>query len=257
MPPPLAGPRKIGMKLAAGFRRFWTVDEVSRADVQSLLAAARALRRAPAGSAPLAGKHVAVLYRDPSSASAEVLTAAAAALGAKVTHVKTSEALADPRDLQAMARMLGRLYDAVACDANDHSTLIALERDSGVPVFNGVAHAMHPTRLLADVMTMQEAIGDSQQPPMLCVAGQPAESRAAWNQLAALTDLRVCTRPDPPPHDDAVHANGFFHAANGVRPDDGNTALRQPGGTDDAALARQHKANHAALVQALLMQAIG
>lgn len=242
------------MKHAAGFRRFLTLDDLSRADLELLLASARALKRAPAGR-PLTGKHVAVLGEATLGASAAALTAAATALGAKVTHVRTGETLTEGADLQAMARMLGRLYDAVACEVNEPQTLTVLERDSGVPVFGGVAQAAHPLRLLADLMAMQDAVG-SADAPLLCLPGQSSPTRAAWKQLATLAALRLCTRPDPPPHDDAVHAKGFFFFTAGTHCDDGGLALRT-GKADGQTLAAQQMSNHRLLVQSLLLQAIG
>ena len=68
-------------------------------------------------------------------------------------HLGTKEALEDT------ARVLGRMFDAIQFRGFKQSTVDALARWSGVPVYNGLTDDWHPTQALADLMTMEEAFG--------------------------------------------------------------------------------------------------
>ena len=60
--------------------------------------------------------------------------------------------------MEDTAKVLGRFFDGVEYRGYDQSTVEALAKYSGVPVFNGLTDADHPTQILADMMTMEEHI---------------------------------------------------------------------------------------------------
>ncbi len=68
------------------------------------------------------------------------------------------------------ARVLGRMFDAIEFRGYKQSTVETLARYSGVPVYNGLTDAYHPTQVLADIMTLEEAFGDSRG-KTLCFVG--------------------------------------------------------------------------------------
>lgn len=68
-------------------------------------------------------------------------------------HLGTKEALEDS------ARVLGRMFDAIEFRGFRQSTVETLAKWSGVPVYNGLTDDWHPTQVLADLMTMEEAFG--------------------------------------------------------------------------------------------------
>src|SRR5271157_5468447 len=68
-------------------------------------------------------------------------------------HLGTKEALEDT------ARVLGRMFDAIQFRGFKQSTAEALARWAGVPVYNGLTDEWHPTQVLADLMTLEEATG--------------------------------------------------------------------------------------------------
>jgi ornithine carbamoyltransferase len=68
-------------------------------------------------------------------------------------HLGVKEALEDT------ARVLGRMFDAIQFRGFKQSTVETLARFSGVPVYNGLTDDWHPTQVLADLMTLQEAFG--------------------------------------------------------------------------------------------------
>jgi ornithine carbamoyltransferase len=68
-------------------------------------------------------------------------------------HLGTKEALEDT------ARVLGRMFDAIQFRGFTQATVESLAKWSGVPVYNGLTDQWHPTQVLADLMTMEEAFG--------------------------------------------------------------------------------------------------
>ena len=68
-------------------------------------------------------------------------------------HLGTKEALEDT------ARVLGRMFDAIQFRGFKQSTVETLATWSGVPVYNGLTDDWHPTQVLADLLTLEEAFG--------------------------------------------------------------------------------------------------
>ncbi len=173
--------------------RSGSLDDLSQRGVQSLLASARTFKHAGSVGRPLSGRYAAVLSESRHGASAEVFAAAATALGAAVVYIRPSAALvADSRKVRDTARMLGRLYCALACDGVASSTTVQVVRWAGVPVFDAVAEPTHPTRLLGDLLTMCEHAGKSPEQIRLRIGGDPRSSLAvAWRRLAELTGIDI------------------------------------------------------------------
>ncbi len=62
-------------------------------------------------------------------------------------------------DLKDTARVLGRMFDAIAFRGFKQETVEVLSQWSGVPVYNGLTDLYHPTQILADFMTIEESLG--------------------------------------------------------------------------------------------------
>jgi ornithine carbamoyltransferase len=62
-------------------------------------------------------------------------------------------------DLEDTARVLGRMFDAIAFRGFKDETVNGLKKWSGIPVYNGLTDNYHPTQILADFMTIEEVFG--------------------------------------------------------------------------------------------------
>ena len=174
-------------------RCYWSVGDLSAQDTLALLAGAKALQQALGGARPLAGRHVAVLSDALHGVSASIFAAAAAALGAVVVHIRPLAAHLDEQQAAAeLARTLGRLYAAVECDGLDEPAMQQLANAAGVPVFNAVAGDIHPSRLLADLLTMRDHAQRPLAEMSLHVAVDARSPLAlCWRQVGRLTGVRV------------------------------------------------------------------
>ena len=166
--------------------------DATACEVLALLAGARAHADAAGHARSLRGRYAAVLGASEGSLSAELFAAAAAGLGANVARLPLAALRFERRRASEAARMLGRLYCALGCDAIGAPLAQRLARWSGLPVFDGVAHATHPARLLADLATMTEDAGRPPRGLVLQVEDAPASALAlAWIRLGELTGLVI------------------------------------------------------------------
>jgi len=191
---------------------LWSLEALSRDDLLTLIGSARQFQRAaaqPGGRpAPLRGKNLALLSNDHSSAEAGAFLRAATELGAHVARVRATEpGEAGRRDPRDMAGLLGQLYDAIECQGLPEGELRQLDRDAGVPVFNGMASPTHPLHAIATLMALQEQQGE-----------RPLPARGPAHRVAELLGLPVAEIDDAAaalPSEDAVarHTHHLLQAA--------------------------------------------
>lgn len=68
--------------------------------------------------------------------------------------------LGSKESVEDTARVLGRMFDAIMFRGFSQETVEMLADYSGVPVYNGLTDMFHPTQVLADLMTIEERLGD-------------------------------------------------------------------------------------------------
>jgi ornithine carbamoyltransferase len=124
--------------------------------IEALLATARLLQRAgqdaDTSRVLLRGKNLGLVCESEDHADALLFRAAASALGASVSHIRPDPAGGRPSagaGLLDTARVLGRLYDGIECQGLTAAFVRQLGREAGVPVFDQLAGASHPTAKLA------------------------------------------------------------------------------------------------------------
>ena len=142
------------MTPARGSALAQTGEPGSVAETELLLARARQLTAsAQAGRLPrpLAGMNLGLLSDEPGSPPAGFFIDAATELGASVAHVKPRFRASTPTP-QAMqvARLLGKLYDAVEWQIGFDELVPLVRSVAEVPVYKGLALPAHPVSSLAD-----------------------------------------------------------------------------------------------------------
>lgn len=102
--------------------------------------------------AVLKGKEIGLLCDDPSRPEALVAYRAAIELGAHVSLVRPRfEELGETDAMREAARMLGRLYDGVACIAISSAVIDQLRALAGVPVIVEPETALNPVTAMPHV----------------------------------------------------------------------------------------------------------
>ena len=142
-------------------------DSITPRDLSVLLDNARALLLSAAAGERrtlLRGRQLGLLCESDAEGDAALLRQAAVDMGAQVAHIRPSlMALGTPLEIQRTARMLGRLYDAVACEGLASALVQQLAADAGVPVLDGLASAQHSTAKLVDLMGGEASAGDKRR----------------------------------------------------------------------------------------------
>ena len=110
---------------------------------------------------PLAGKNIVLLFQKDSTRTRCAFEVAAFDLGMGCTYIGPSGSnFGKKESIEATAKVLGPLYDGIEFRGFKQSDVDALVKYSGVPVWNGLTDAEHPTQMLADYMTIKELKGD-------------------------------------------------------------------------------------------------
>lgn len=107
----------------------------------------------------LAGKAVALIYEKTSTRTRCAFEVAAAHQGAMTTYLDTSASqIGHKESIDDTAQVLGRMYDAIQFRGDRQEDVELLAKTAGVPVYNGLTDAWHPTQMLADALTIREHV---------------------------------------------------------------------------------------------------
>ena len=109
------------------------------------------------------GKNIALIFEKTSTRTRCSFEVAAYDLGMGVTYLDPSGSQIGKKESTAdTARVLGGIYDAIEYRGFAQTTVEALAKYSGVPVYNGLTDEFHPTQILADFLTIKEHFGKLQ-----------------------------------------------------------------------------------------------
>ena len=134
--------------------------DYSPKEIEFLLDLSTELKRAKyAGTEQqkLKGKNIALLFEKDSTRTRCAFEVAALDQGAHVTYLGPSGSqMGKKESIADTARVIGRMYDGIQYRGYAQRIVEDLAKYSGVPVWNGLTDADHPTQVLADFLTAQE-----------------------------------------------------------------------------------------------------
>ncbi|MGE4483418.1 ornithine carbamoyltransferase [Acidocella sp.] len=212
-------------------RSVLRLDDFSEAEILDLLRLGAELKAAKRGGYEvqrLKGKALALIFEKDSTRTRSGFEVAAYDQGAHVTYMGPSGShIGHKESVKDTARVLGRMYDAIEFRGFAQADVEALAQYAGVPVYNGLTDAAHPTQVLADFMTMREFcdkplkqisfafMGDGQDNVALSLAmgaaklgmkmrfGAPealwplAEDKARLDEACAISGAEITFESDP------------------------------------------------------------
>ena len=142
-------------------RSFLKEIDFEPAELRYLLRLSEALKMAKYSGTEtkhLAGKEIALIFEKTSTRTRSGFEVGAYDQGAHVTYLDPSGSqLGHKESIADTATVLGRMYDAIEFRGNQQADVEALAEHAGVPVYNGLTNEWHPTQMLADFLTMNEA----------------------------------------------------------------------------------------------------
>ena len=141
-------------------RDFLAVSDLSRDELTSLISTAGDLKRSGGGERTLAGKSIGLLFAKSSTRTRVSFEVGAYQLGAHAAFLSLRDIqLGRGEPMRDTARVLSRYLDALVIRTHGHDEALELARYATVPVINGLTNFLHPCQVLADLLTVQEAIG--------------------------------------------------------------------------------------------------
>ena len=106
-------------------------------------------------------KTLAMIFEKPSLRTRVSFETAMSQLGGHAICLTQADiGLGKREPVKDIARVLGRMCDAIAARTFGHEMLEKLGRHAGVPVINALSDISHPCQAMADVMTIREHFGD-------------------------------------------------------------------------------------------------
>lgn len=143
-------------------KSFLTLMALEPKEIRYLLDLAHDLKRKKRAGIKeynLKDKNIVLLFEKTSTRTRCAFEVAAHDEGAHITFLDSgSSQMGKKESLEDTAKVLGRFFDGIEYRGFDQQVVLDLSNYSGVPVFNGLTDADHPTQILADMMTIEEHI---------------------------------------------------------------------------------------------------
>ncbi len=151
------------MKTVFQGRSFLAEKDFSKAELEYLIDFSLHLKDLKKRGIPhryLEGRNIALLFEKASTRTRAAFTTAAVDLGAQVEYLgKDDIQLGKKESVEDTAIVLGSMFDGIEFRGFDQDVVEMLAEHSGVPVWNGLTDAWHPTQMIADFMTVKENFG--------------------------------------------------------------------------------------------------
>ena len=141
-------------------RHFLAIPDFTREELERLFSLAEEMRKGTYATRPLTGKALAMIFMKSSTRTRASFEVGAFQLGGHALFLS-------PRDVQLgrgepiadTARVLSRYVDGIMIRTFAHADIEELAKYSDVPVINGLTDLLHPCQVLADLLTVRQALG--------------------------------------------------------------------------------------------------
>ena len=144
-------------------RSFLTLKDYTPEEIAYLLDLAadlKAKKKQGITGESLKGKNIALIFEKPSTRTRCAFTIGCIDEGGHPEYLgKNDIQLGHKESVEDTARVLGRMFDGIEFRGFSQDTVEKLAKYSGVPVWNGLTDADHPTQILADFLTLKEQFG--------------------------------------------------------------------------------------------------
>lgn len=203
-------------------RNLLKVTDLTREEFLYLLDLAGRLREEKRlGERPgrLAGRNIALVFEKSSTRTRSAFEVAAHDEGAHVTYLGPGDSHLGRREsVKDTARVLGRMFDGIEYRGSSQEAVELLGAYAGVPVWNGLTDAWHPTQMLADVLTMRDHCDKPLAAVSWCYLGEGKDAGSLLVTGALLgLDVRICAPETSPPSPQVLATAQALAAESGAR----------------------------------------
>ena len=140
---------------------------------------------------PLAGLGAALIFEKPSNRTRHSMEMAVVQLGGHPVYTRGEEVGLDVREtVEDITKVMGGYHAILAARVFDHNIVRRMADISSVPVVNMLSDRQHPLQGLADVLTMQQQLGDLAG-KTVCYVGDYNNVARSLAQTSALLGMHV------------------------------------------------------------------
>ena len=140
---------------------------------------------------PLAGLGAALIFEKPSNRTRHSMELAVVQLGGHPVYTRGEEVGLDVREtVEDITKVMGGYHAVLAARVFDHNIVRRMADSSSVPVVNMLSDRQHPLQGLADVLTMQQQLGDLVG-KTVCYVGDYNNVARSLAQASALMGMHV------------------------------------------------------------------
>jgi ornithine carbamoyltransferase len=141
-------------------RDFLAISDFSRDELGRLFDLAARMKAGSYRERPLAEKTIALIFAKSSTRTRVSFEVGTIELGGHPLFLSSRDIqLGRGEPIRDMARVLSRYVDGIMIRTFAHADVEELARFATVPVINGLTDLLHPCQVLADLLTMREAVG--------------------------------------------------------------------------------------------------
>lgn len=205
-------------------RSYLALIDYTPRQINYLLDLSRDLKRAKYAGTEiprLTGKNIALIFEKTSTRTRCAFEVAAHDQGAHVTYLDSSGSqIGHKESIKDTARVLGRMFDAIEYRGFGQDVVEELARFAGVPVYNGLTDAFHPTQMLADVLTMREQSDKPLHEVAYAYIGDAHNNTGNSLMIVGTKlgmDVRLCAPRHLWPHDELIAQCRTIAASTGAR----------------------------------------
>ena len=203
-------------------RDFLKLLDFTTEEIEYLLRLSREFKNLKLTGTPhryLEGKNIVLLFQKTSTRTRCSFEVGAMDLGMGVTYLDPgSSQMGKKESIADTARVLDRFYDGIEFRGFAQADVEELAANASVPVWNGLTTEWHPTQMLADVLTMQEAFNYDIKGRTVVFMGDAANN-VARSLMVVCSKLGMnyvaCGPKENMPADDVLDACRPIAAENG------------------------------------------
>ena len=185
-------------------RDFLAIPDFTREELHALLELAGRMKAGDYRDRPLTGKTLGMIFAKSSTRTRVSFEVGAFQLGGHALFLSSRDIqLGRGEPIRDTARVLSRYVDGIMIRTFDHAEVVELARYATVPVINGLTDLLHPCQVLADLLTIREALGGWEGKNVAWI-GDGNNMANSWINAAGLLgfELRLaCPEGYEPDHD--------------------------------------------------------
>ena len=141
-------------------RDFLAIPDFSKPELLALFDLAARMKRGDYRDRPLAGRTLAMVFAKSSTRTRVSFEVGAYQLGGHALFLSSRDIqIGRGEPVRDTARVLSRYVDGIMIRTFDQAEVEELARFGSVPVINGLTDLQHPCQVLADLLTVREALG--------------------------------------------------------------------------------------------------